>query len=343
MKDLYRKVGSRNQLVTARRIRFCDGVADGVRAIELRNSNGLYTTCIEDLCMNLYDFSYKGINFAFQSKAGLVSNRFFSGGCGDFSHYWPAGLLYTCGLTNTGTAVSENSIFYPEHGRIGMLPAEHVTIEQTPDAVILRGTMRDSLLCGDDLHLHRIIRFPVNGKEIELWDEVENWEGTTAEFMLLYHCNLGHPLLDENAQVLLGQGETENRTPGGIPLADRYIVSAPRDDKNEIVWERYMKPDSQGYAAAAVINNALQLGFYIRYRTDTLPYLIHWNNLCAHDYCIGLEPSNCRSLGRVAERAGGTLPVLPPYGKQTFHLILGVLDGLDEIEGFQEYIGGTSI
>lgn len=334
MNSLRRKIGNRNQLVTARRIAFRDGVADGVRAIELRNSDGLYTTCIEDLCMNLYDFSYKGINFAFQSKNGLVSNRFFSGGCSDFSHYWPAGMLYTCGLTNTGASTTENGIYHAEHGRVGMMPAENVSIEQTQDAVILRGSIRDSLLCGDSLQLHRTILFPVAGKKLEICDEVENEEGTPAEFMLLYHCNVGYPLLDAGSRVLLGKGKTENRTPGNVHLDDSYIITEPRDDKNELVWVRYMEADPDGYAYAAVINDALQLGFYIQYKTDSLPFLIHWNNLCAQDYCIGLEPSNCCSLGKTAERHNGTLPVLAPYGKQKFHLFLGVLDGPDEIAEF---------
>ena len=67
-----RKAGNENQFLKARRITFRDGRSQGVNAIELHNSRGLYITCIEDLGLNLFDFSYKGINFAFQSKNGLV-------------------------------------------------------------------------------------------------------------------------------------------------------------------------------------------------------------------------------------------------------------------------------
>lgn len=329
-----RKAGNENQLLKARRITFRDGRADGIKAIELHNAQGLYMTCLEDLGLNLYDFSYKGINFAFQSKNGLVSNRFFNGGCGEFPYYWPAGMLYTCGLANNGAPVTENGIYHTEHGRIGMMPAENVSLERSPEGVTVRGSLQDSLLCGYDLRLHRELFFPANGKEIAIRDTVENRESLPAEYMLLYHCNVGYPLLDTGARVLTGTGETHNRTPGGVPLPESYRVGEPRDDKDELVWERRIAQSADGWGTAAVINDALELGFYVRFRLDTLPILVHWNNLCTRDYCVGLEPSNCFSLGRTAERAQGTLPVLPPYGCKEFQLRLGVVEGKAEIEAF---------
>lgn len=55
--DNKKLVGNPNQLTKARRITFRDGVSDGVKAIELHNQNGLYVTCIEDQCLNIFDFS----------------------------------------------------------------------------------------------------------------------------------------------------------------------------------------------------------------------------------------------------------------------------------------------
>ena len=329
-----RYVGHENQLLTARRVAYRDGMSDGVRAIELRNIRGLYATCVEDLGLNLYDFSYKGINFAFQSKNGLVSNRFFNGGCGEFPYYWPAGMLYTCGLANNGVPVTEQGIYYTEHGRIGMMPAENVSMERIPEGVTIRGSVKDSLICGYDLRLHRELFFPADGKEIAILDIVENREGIPAEYMLLYHCNVGYPLLDAGARVITGFGETRNRTPGDVPLPPCYTAGEPRNDKDELVWERRVAQTADGWGAAAVINDRLELGFYVRFQLDSLPILVHWNNLCAQDYCVGLEPANCFSLGRTEERVHGTLPVLPPYGRKEFQLRLGVLEGKAEIETF---------
>ena len=162
--------GNINQLMKARRIAFRDGVSEGVKAIELENRSGLYATVIEDQCLNIYDFSYKGTNCCFQTKNGLVSNRFFNGGANEFSYYWPAGMLYTCGLANVGEPVNENGIFHPQHGRIGMMPAENVCMHRTDDEVTITGVVRDCLLCGHNLELKRKIIFPSAGKEIRIVD-----------------------------------------------------------------------------------------------------------------------------------------------------------------------------
>ena len=112
MSEINKMVGNTNQLTKVRRITFRDGVSEGIKAIELHNRNGLYVTCIEDHCLNIYDFSYKGINCAFQSKNGLVSNKYFNGSADEFSYYWPAGMMYTCGLANVGAPNVDGSTIY---------------------------------------------------------------------------------------------------------------------------------------------------------------------------------------------------------------------------------------
>jgi len=71
---------------------------------------------------------------------------------------------------------------------------------------------------------------------------------------------------------------------------------------------------------------------------DTLPLLLHWKNMCTHDYVVGLEPSNNHIMGRDRERANGTLPVLGGYESARFRVCLGVLDGKDEIAAFEDMV-----
>jgi Domain of unknown function (DUF4432) len=51
----------------------------------------------------------------------------------------------------------------------------------------------------------------------------------------------------------------------------------------------------------------------------------------ANHFVLGLEPANCRTLGRKAERDRGTLQMLSPGERREFRLELSVLDGVDEI------------
>lgn len=331
-------VGNPNQLLKARRISFRDGASNGVQAIELHNSSGLYATCVEDHCLNLYDFSYKGINCAFQTKNGLKANGFFNGGTNEFSYYWPAGMLYTCGVTNVGPGCVENGMYYAEHGRIGMTPAENVSVEKNEDGVIIKGSVRDSLLCGYHLELKRQIFFPAEGKEIQITDTVSNLEGIEEPMMLLYHFNFGHPLLAPGTRMVKGAGEIIDNLGSGKAPQDCGKVTAPTTKKAEEVYCHFNTPDENGFGYAALINDELQLGCYVKYKMDTLPLMMQWKNFCTHDYAMGLEPSNSYILGREKEREHGTLPVLEPYETKTYSVALGILDGVEEIEAFEKKI-----
>lgn len=338
-KEKQRMVGNSNQLTKVRRIAFREGRSKDVHAIELHNESGLYATCIEDQCLNFYDFSYKGVNFAFQSKNGLAGSAFFNGGSNEFGYYWPAGMMYTCGLTNTGPGVTDGGIYHAEHGRIGMMPAEQVSIKKNEDAVIITGIVQDAFLCGHHLELERKMVFPVQGKEIQIFDRITNREAIPAEFMFLYHFNFGYPLLAPGARVVKGAGKIQNLAePGGTIPADWQQVSAPENHKTEELYCHSNTPDEDGFGCAALFNDALGLGCYIKYKMDTLPLLIHWKNMCSHDYCVGLEPSNSYIMGRVKEREHGTLPVLGSYETQEFQVAIGVLDGADEMGEFEKIL-----
>lgn len=336
MDEKLRMVGNVNQLFKVRRIAFRDGKACGVQAIELQNQSGIYLTCIEDQCLNIFDFSYKGVNFAFQSKNGLVSNRFFNGGSSEFGYYWPAGMMYTCGLANTGPGVWDDGNYHAEHGRIGMMPAENVALRTTEKEIIITGAVNDSLLCGYHMKLERTLILPVYGKELQICDKVTNLEAIPAELMLLYHFNFGYPLLAPGARMIKSIGKTVDLINGGAVPEDYQQVGAAGDHKKEELYCHTNVPDQKGFGYAAIVNDLMKLGGYIKYKADTLPLLIHWKNMCCHDYCVGLEPSNTFIMGRKKERENGTLPILKPYEAQIFQVALGVLEGDGEISQFEK-------
>lgn len=246
-----RFVGHENQLLTARRLTYTEGLSQGVRAIELRNSSGLYATCIEDQCLNLYDFSYKGINF---------------------------------------------------------------------------------------MELQRKVFFPAEGKYITYEDVVINREPQPVEFELLYHINLGYPLLSPESRVVKGAGGGYSiHTKGPIP-ENWAQCWQPEDHKDEDLFCHENTPDKDGFGYTALLNAGLGLGCYIKYDMKTLPWLMHWRNMCSHDYALGLEPSNNQVLGRDAERKNGTLQTLGAYESRTFRVELGVLDGHDELTAFESML-----
>jgi Domain of unknown function (DUF4432) len=69
----------------------------------------------------------------------------------------------------------------------------------------------------------------------------------------------------------------------------------------------------------------------LSYDSRTLPRFVQWKMTGANHFVLGLEPANCWTLGRKAERQRGTLQMLSPGGQREFRLELGVLNGAEEV------------
>ena len=67
------------------------------------------------------------------------------------------------------------------------------------------------------------------------------------------------------------------------------------------------------------------------YDSKTLPRFVQWKMTGTNHFVLGLEPANCWTLGRKAERDRGTLQFLSPGERREFRLELRVLNGADEV------------
>ena len=89
-----------------------------------------------------------------------------------------------------------------------------------------------------------------------------------------------------------------------------------------------------GYARAALVNQEMGFGAYIRFRAAELPYLVQWKMMGQGAYVVGLEPGNCGVLGRAHDRAQGVLRYLEPGESVSTHLEIGVLPNAAAIEAY---------
>ena len=76
--DLLRRVGNMNQLASIKHYEMEDGKAHGFKTYEVTNGGGLAFTVLESKCLDISNFSFKGVNFNFISKPGLVSPEHFN-------------------------------------------------------------------------------------------------------------------------------------------------------------------------------------------------------------------------------------------------------------------------
>lgn len=311
-------VGHPGQLYTLRRVTVAEGKTRGAAILEVCTAGGLQLDILPDSGLDIGMVHYGGKTMSWMSKNGYDSPAVFSSQEDSFSRTFPGGLLYTCGLRSAGPANWDGEEWHPLHGRYHGLPAEQVCAEVVGEEIVVRGVVRQTALFGHALELRRTIRIPVFGSELTVEDAVTNLTPEEQEFMQVYHCNFGYPLLDEHARLLLPEERcTTPRTDFARTGLDRTCTFEPPVVGEE---ERVFFQEPKGEFWAKLCNPAIGVQMTLRWSGETLPILAEWRSMAHGDYVLGLEPANCYIMGRSAERGNGTLPVLPAFGTR-YHKI----------------------
>ena len=176
MEELIRQgyIGNPSQLVTLRRVTVSEGKAKGTDIIEVKTAGGLELDVLPDAGLDIGQARFKGINMSWMSKNGYDSPAVISPYENEFLNTFPGGLLYTCGLRSAGPANRDNGEWHPLHGRYHSLQAEHVCAELENDEIIIKGTVRETMLFGHVLEVKRTIRIPAFGASLTVEDTVTN-------------------------------------------------------------------------------------------------------------------------------------------------------------------------
>ena len=225
------------------------------------------------------------------------------------------------------------------HGRISNTPAEHVCVsegwENGTYRMTVSGRMIESCMKDENLMLTRTFSSVLGENKLILTDVVEN-RGMYAEpLMLLYHCNVGYPFLDAGSRIVTASSVTPNDEEAAKNLAACREITDPQPGIEENLFYHDIRPDADGYASVALVNDRLEAGVYLRYPKANMPYLTEWKQLTKQDYVLGLEPGNCMPHGRKRFREEGLCDTIEAGEKKTFTLEIGILADADEIAAFE--------
>ena len=203
--ELLRRVGSMQQLAYVRPVAYGEGRASGLKAYEVKNGP-LYFKVLADKCLDVEEFTYKGVGFHFLSKPGLQGRNHYDTNGQEAQRSIMGGLFFTAGLENICAPCRLHEKDYPMHGRIRTTPAEHLQADGVwdGDSYVLRvgGEMREGELFGENMILRRSIETRYGEMSVTVTDRIENQSYRPEPLMLLYHINIGYPLLDEGTEVL---------------------------------------------------------------------------------------------------------------------------------------------
>lgn len=342
-RDMEAYCGDASQLFYIRKCRLEEGKAKGTSALQIRNGQGLDMLVLPDKCFAIPEMNFQGVNVGFISKTGICGPEFYQEeGTRGFLRNFEAGFLTTCGLTYMGTPGVEDGQPYGLHGIISNTPAEHVNhgvYWKDGEAVIrFGGEAREGHLFGPNMRISR--EFEVSTTENKLWirDQVENLAFERAPLMLLYHFNIGYPMLDESCHLYTNFGEIGSRD--GLPeekIARSHEFQKPEVGFEEEVFFCTMKePKKDGFVL--LHNPGLEKAVVFKFDPKELPILNEWKSPRAGDYALGLEPATAHVGGRIRVEKEGTLQYLEAGESRHFEIEVEFIDCRTQDEKLKAFI-----
>ena len=143
--------------------------------------------------------------------------------------------------------------------------------------------------------------------------------------MLLYHMNMGYPLLSEDTEVYIpAQTVTPRNEHSAKDLDTWNKVLVPQPG---FVEQCYFHDFAGKPGCAGLYNHAIGKGLLMEFDTQLLDHFTQWKMMGVRDYVMGLEPGNCHPDGRDVMRQQGKLKFIDPGQSITYELKLTMIDG----------------
>ena len=321
-------IGHDSQVDRIEEHRLVGGKGDGLRLLEAVNGKGLALTISPDRCADISRLSYRGINLSYFSPCGYVAPAYYDDTGSHWLNSFTAGFLTTCGLRGVGTACVDEGEKIPMHGTIANTPADQILWQKEGDELIVRALIRDEVLFGSKLQLRREYRISTAENVLTLTDEITNTGDAPQPLEILYHMNMGYPLLDEDSAVNIPScNVTARDSHAAEDIANWMRMEKPQAGYTErCYYHRF--PDEKG--AASIWQPKLHLGLRITFDAGRLDGFVEWKMMGIRDYVLGLECGNCYPDGRDVMRRTGMLKFIRPGETVTYTIRVQMMDKEDQ-------------
>lgn len=316
-------LGHPSQLCSVEEVRLQGGKGDGMRLLQIRNAAGMELTISADRCADISRLIFKGDNMGYFSPCGYVAPGYYDDRGDGFLKSFTAGFLTTCGLTAVGSPCMDSGEALPLHGTIGNTPCDRLWWTEDENNLYIHAEIGDRRIFARKLHLSRVITVSKIESRFTVTDAVENQGDTESPVMLLYHMNMGYPLLSERSVVDISSTEVKPRNEHAAKDLDTWANMLPPTPgfEEQCYYHRF---DGRGHAS--IYNPDIGKKLEISFDTDTLWNLTEWKMMGVHDYVLGLEPGNCTPDGRDVMRKDGKLQMLRPGESTAFSVMVQLLE-----------------
>ncbi|MGN0988725.1 MAG: aldose 1-epimerase family protein [Eubacteriales bacterium] len=310
-------LGNDAQIFGVDEARLVGGKGDGMRVLRVRNGSGLDFTVSLDRCADISRLAVNGVNMGYFAPCGYVAPQYYDPVGAGFLKSFTAGFFTTCGLRAVGTPCTDEGEELGLHGTISNTPAVQHSYYTENNEIHIRATVIDAALFAQKLRLEREYVCPIGKNEIRLHDTVTNIGSADCPLEMLYHCNMGYPLLDEDAVVTIPSTEVLPRNEHAKEGIENCLkMEKPQQGYEEKCYYHTLS----GTPTVSIFNRKLGKGVSITYDTAVLPFFTEWKMMGCNEYVLGLEPGNCTPDGRDVMRKKGLLEILAPGQTKTHDL-----------------------
>ena len=275
------RISNFQQVASLRRYTVTDGAERGLEIIDCDNGTLRFLINVTKACdmMQLY---HKGQNMSFISKNGFMKREL------PFVNRFEGGMLYTCGLDSVGEREG-----FEEHGSLHNTPAQILRAECGEEGIVIEAVLRDTAVFGKNLVLRRKITSAIGSDRVKIEDRLTNENYFEEKYCLLYHVNIGYPMMDEGAKIVGDVIDRQPRTPWAErQMATSYQIEAPVPGFEEACYYLKLKEPM-----ISMVNEKIGKRFTVSYSGDTLPLFLEWKSISSGDYAVGLEPTTTKLDG----------------------------------------------
>lgn len=333
-------VETRLGVIRTRHGRFVGGAADGVEVIEV-DTGAVQVVILPSRGMSIWQMTAAGIRYGWNSPvAGPIHPSqvpiFDPSGIG-----WLEGfdeLVVRCGLHSNGAPEHDvqGRLLHPLHGRIANLAADSLSIEfdEASGRMDVIGEIVESRMFVQRLKLRSRVRFLAGSADVQLLDDVTNELSKPATMQLLYHINVGTPILGEGASL---EAPLETLAPkdalsaGEIDEWNQF--GGPQAGYAERVYFAKLRANESNQTSVMLRSSDGSSGLAVTYHVGGLPRFVVWKNTAdqSDGYVVGLEPATNYPNVRSFEEKQGRVVTIAPGETESFRVTLHPLVDEDSV------------
>lgn len=313
--DILKYIGHEFQVYGVQKYVLDDGKGRGMRFLHIKNGLGLEMHISIDRACDIASVTINGKNVSFMAANGFSAPSFYDDKGVGFLKTFSAGFLTTCGLTQAGTPNHFDGKDLPLHGTISHIPAQQVNYSVEEDVIIIDAQIIDETIFAHKLVLHRTLSVSRISNTFSLQDRIVNRGPERVPLMVLYHINLGYPLISEDTQLTIHSSKIESRDAEAEKHKDSWqSIDAPNPHYVEKCYYHYFSSNP----IVSVTNLKQKLSLKLEFDHHDLPYLTQWKMFHYRDYVLGLEPGNCFPDGCKLSSELGRLSYIESGDTRTF-------------------------